>query len=225
MIGSSLLRYQDNQQYVIWDLETESLNLYHSRPWQISYGIGDLKGIKQHHVRYIWWEDLNISDEAARITRFNYEHYKANAEPAEAVLGDFEAFLLSPEYILGGHNLLGFDIYQLENWRRACGHKTDWSYKDRIIDTLCLSKAYRSNIKPSGDRLTWQYKLLDFWVSKKKASKEETPEEKKRRGGTSLGAMCREFKIDYDESRAHDAQYDTEVNHKLLNRLIWSVEI
>lgn len=210
MIGSELLRYKPDQKFLIFDKETEGLNLFSSRPWQISYAICTVKEILDIKVRHIHWPDLYVSDQAARVTRFNMASHLRIAEDPEVVLKDFEALALDPQYILAGHNILGYDIYVWETWRRLISRTTDWSYLPRILDTNCLMKAYKKGFAPSGDRLTWQYKLLDY---REKGLK------------SNLGVCAKEFKIPYDETRAHDAKYDTQINHAVLNKLIWAVEI
>lgn len=221
MIGSELLRYRlDTQRLVTWDTETESLNLFFSRPWQISYAIGTLKRIEKIVTRYIYWKDLNISAAAAAITRFDRATYDRLAEPAELVLSDFESVLYDPDYLNAGHNLIGFDIDQHKNWRRGCGKSEDWSYLPRTLDTLALSKAYRGSFTPSGNRWAWQYKLIHERMSKKKVEGEP-----KKGGGASLGAMCKEFNIEYDPFQAHGAEYDTTRTHLLLGQLIWQLDI
>lgn len=220
MIGSSLLRYLENHRLTVWDTETESLNLFYSRPWQISYSIGTLKRIERIVTRYIRWDDLQMSAGAAEVTRFNREEYLRLAEPPEVVLADFEALLLDPNTLNAGHNLLGFDIDQHKNWRRACGKAEDWSYLPRLLDTMCFSKAYRASFPIGSNRLSWQYQLLHERLSKKKVEGEP-----KKGGGVSLGAMCREFGIEYDPMQAHSADYDVSRTHLLLGKLIWAIEI
>jgi len=201
-------------------METESLNLFFSRPYQISYSIGTFKRIEKIITRYIWWPDLRMSDGAAEITRFNWEEYKRLAEPADVVLRDFETVILNPDYLSAGHNLLGFDIDQHKNWRRGCGLAPDWSYLPRLLDTMCLSKAYRLSLAPSGDRFAWQYKLLHERLSKKK-----DPNDPKKGGGVGLEAMCKQFNIEYDPMKAHSADYDVTRTQLLLGQLIWQIEI
>lgn len=213
MIGSDLLRYQDKQKYLIIDGESNGLNLHDSQPWQIAYVICTSKTIEQAVVRYPKWDGFVMSDEAARVTRFDMKDYLARAEPADDVLKDFETLLFDPEYLILGHNLIGFDAYLINTWRRLCGRKEDWSFVSRIVDTLCLSRAYRFQIVPDrNDFIGWQYKML-------------TMRSRSKGMGASLGAMAREFGIEYDERLAHDAGVDIRYNHEVFKRLIWEVEV
>ncbi len=211
MIGSDLLRYQPDQRYLIFDEETEGLHLKRSRIWQLAYAICTLKEIESIVVRHIYWKDLNVSPGAARVTRFNKQHYLSVAEPPEKVFADFDPLLNDPTMIPVYHNGLGLDVYPWDTLRAALGHPSSWEYLHRSLDTNALGKAYRKGFKPEGDRLAFQYKCLQY--REKKSLK------------TSLGALAKEFKVPYDERYAHDAGYDIRVNHGVLKELIGRVEI
>jgi len=213
MIGSELLRFQDNQKYILFDYETEGLNLFASRPWQLSYAICNSRYIEKVITRYPLFKDINVSDDAARITRFDKKKYLQIGEDPAIVLRDFEELAMDPNYLLLGHNLMGFDNYVWQTLCRLQGKSIDWSFVARVVDTLCLSRAYRHQIAPDlKDFTAWQYKML-------------TLRTKGKGFGASLGAMAREFQIPYDERLAHDATYDCNINHKVFQKLIWSVEV
>ena len=214
MIGSNLLRYQDDQKYCIFDFETSGLNLYHSLPWQLSYAICTNKTIEKTVTRYPFYKNLKVSDEAARITRFDKKHYLGVAEDPVLILKDFEDIAMDSSIKPLGHNICGFDAYIWQTMRRLQGKSTDWSFISRMIDTLALSRAYRNNITPDLTNFTaWQYKILNMPGSRKKGM------------GASLGAMAREFQIPYDEQFAHDASYDINVNFEVFKSLIWKMEV
>lgn len=213
MIGSDLLRYQDNQRYVIADFETEGLSLHHSRPWQLSYAICTNRQIESIVTKYPLYKDINVSDEAARVTRFDKKRYLEMAEDPVKILADFEAVVTDPSIFTVFHNGLGFDAYVWQTMRRLQGKPTDWTYINRMIDTLCLSRAYRHNMTPDrNDFLAWQYKML-------------TLRSRAKGFGASLGAMAREFQIPYDERFAHDSEYDLKITHQVFVKLIWSLEV
>lgn len=212
MIGSELLRYKTDQLYLIADTETEGLSLGRSRPWQISYAVCTLKEVLSIKVRHLNWPLLSVSPEAARITRFDMASHLSIAEDPAVVLGDFEPLLYDPKYIVVGHNWLGFDAYVVQTWRRLCGRQgVDWSYLPRTLDTNALSKAYQKQWKPDRENMwAWQYRCLEH---REKGLK------------SSLGAMARLFEVPYDERFAHDAAYDTRVNHGVLKGLVWGMEV
>ncbi len=214
LIGSQLLRYADNQRYLLYDIESNGLNLHTSKPWQIAYAICTNKCIESINIRHILWKDLEMSDDAARVNRFDRQKYLSLAEDPDLVLQDFEKLLMDKELCPLGHNILGFDSYVVNSWRRDMGRKEDWDFVSRSIDTLCLSRAYRHQIVPdTKDFWSWQYKMLSLRSGKKKGM------------GASLGAMAREFQIEYDERYSHEASYDCRVNHQVFQKLLWSVEV
>ena len=207
----SLLRYKKNQKYIIFDTETEGLNLRYSRPWQLSFieAVGP-KVVKSHDL-FIDFEDLSPSEGAAKVTNFSWNTYNKKKRDKLEVLNFFDKFLYDPNYLIVGHNVLGYDIYIHNVLRLACGKPSDYSYIDRVIDTNCLSKAYRSGMKTvDGSRILWQYKWLNFF---------------KRGLKTNQAAMLKEFGIEFDKSRLHDGMYDVEKNFELFNKLIYNIEI
>ncbi len=207
----SLLRYKKNQRYIVFDTETEGLNLRYSRPWQLSFieAVGP-KVVKSHDL-FIDFEDLSPSEGAAKITNFSWNTYNKKKRDKLEVLNFFDKFLYDPNYLIVGHNVLGYDIYIHNVLRLACGKPSDYSYIDRVIDTNCLSKAYRSGMKTvDGSRILWQYKWLNFF---------------KRGLKTNQAAMLKEFGIEFDKNRLHDGMYDVEKNFELFNKLIYNIEI
>ncbi len=211
MIGENLLRYKYNQKFIVADVETEGLNLATTRAWQLSYAICNYKEIESINIRHLNWPNLLVSNEAAFVTRFNMHHHLSIAEDPKDVLLDFEKILYDPQYIIVGHNWLGFDCFVLNSMRKRIGLKSDWSYLSRVIDTHALSKAFQKGWVPDKENLlSWQYKMINYREQGLKSS---------------LGYMAKKFEIDYDEKQAHDAKYDTIINFNVLKKLIKEVEI
>jgi len=207
----SLLRYKKNQKYIVFDTETEGLNLRYSRPWQLSFIEALGPKIIASHDLFIDFEDLSLSEGAAKITNFNWNTYNSKKKDKLEVCNFFDKFLYDPNYLIIGHNILGYDIYIHNVLRLACGKPSDYSYIDRVIDTNCLSKAYRKGIKTfDGSRILWQYKWLNFF---------------KRGLRTNQAAMLKEFGIEFDKNKLHDGMYDVEKNFELFNKLIYNIEI
>ena len=88
-MNESLLRFKRNQKYIIFDTETEGLNLIKSKPWQAAWIVVEGDRVIKKYDKLIHWDDLNVSPDAARITGFDKEYYKNNAEPAEKVWSEF----------------------------------------------------------------------------------------------------------------------------------------
>lgn len=209
MIGSELKRYQPNRRSVCLDAETEGLNLFASRPWQVAWLIADAKSVYEEEQHYIWFADLKVSPQAAAITRFNYAVYKDQAEDPHKILARMEERLYDTSLDIVGQNFF-YDGYIHKTLRRVCGKAPDWSWMARMYDTNCLSKAYRKGIKPDmANFLAWQYRMASIHDRTLK---------------TRLGTMCAEFKIPFDESRAHEAAYDVLKTRELYEAQKWAVE-
>lgn len=210
----NLLRFNNKQKYLLFDFETCSLNLgsLQNKPWQLSFLIAQGKNILKKQDFFLSWEDLPISDEARRITRFNEKKYRKNAVEPLFALKEFEKYLYDPEYLIVGHNILGFDVYIHGILRRLCGQAPDYSYINRCLDTNCLARSIKNKIKFDGkeDLAAWQYKLLHHRV---------------RGVRTSILQLCKDYDLDFDPKKLHDALYDITINFELFQRQLWEVHI
>jgi DNA polymerase III epsilon subunit-like protein len=192
------------KKFIAWDTESESLSLKNSRPWQNSFIIFDHSKIIEEHDDYLWWEDLNISEGARIVTKFDYTKYKTRAKDPGEMLDKFLGYLNNPEYALIGHNLIQFDVYQLKKWAGEVGREIDFGFLERTIVTLALAKAKNMGWPIDRDNfLFWQYKALNERIKAK----------------TTLSTMAKEFNIDFDPDKLHDALYDLGLNVKVFYQL------
>lgn len=211
MIGSDLLRYDKNRKYFAFDFETTGLNLYYDLPWQVSYSVFTIDRILEEHNFFIWWDNLEISQDAARVTRFDFNTYKNLALDSSMVLKSFEAYLYDPEIYPVGHNLLGYDTMIHKTWRNKLGFEPDYSYINRLYDTAILSKAYKKGWKiDRSDLQSCQYRYAEYIERGLK---------------TNLAQMGREFDIQFDPNKLHDAKEDIRLNIEVFKKLIWKIEI
>jgi DNA polymerase III alpha subunit (gram-positive type) len=204
MIKNDFLRNLPNQLYVVWDTETEGLNLVRSRPWQISYAL--FKGTQRIDLvdKFIRWDDINVSKEAADVTGFNLEKYKDLAEDPKKVFSDFGEYLFDESIINVGHNILGFDIYMDKVARRLSGASHTWAYLKNSIDTLALAKGSKGSHKPDFENfLAWQFAML-----------------KAKGRGNKLVDLAKELGVEVDEKRLHDSSYDIEINYQVFQKYI-----
>jgi hypothetical protein len=206
-----LLRFKPKQKYITWDTETESLNLVNSRPWQLSWSIAEGDKIIKNEDRFLFWNDLKMSDGAAKITRFDRQAWMNKSEDPAKVLKDFNEVLYNKDYIIIGANLFGFDIYQHNNIHRQLGLPSDYSYINRIIDVQALQKGIYLGLKSVPEnRTAWHYQMQNF----------------RQRGlKTSVKHLCSVYEIPYDESRAHDATYDNHLVFSIFRKQIFSIEV
>lgn len=214
MIGSDLTRFWPGR-FCVWDTESEGLNLAFHRPWEISYAICTLKGgIQSFHTSLIRWPDLDITEDAARITRFDRARYEAEARPAREVWDEFAPVLYDPEIRSVGHNTIGFDYAMINTWSRALGLPPDHSWAFRAYDTHCLAKGYKKGFEPDISSplafAAYQYRC-QAWIEKGLK--------------TSLGTMCGELGLEYDESRAHGAAYDCDRQWAVFRELVFKLNV
>lgn len=209
-----LLRFKRDQKYVFFDFETCNLNLgsLDNKPWQLGFIIVNGGNIVKKHDFWLHWDDLKMSDTAAKMTGWTKAKYKKLAVDPEEPLKILEEYLYNEEYINVGHNTLGFDVYIHGIYRRCLGMNPDYSYIDRSIDTVCLAKALKNDIKFKQDEdfFSWQYKLNNMMDRKSKKK---------------LIDLCNHYDIKIDEKKLHDAMYDIEQNYEVFKKMIWEVEV
>jgi len=210
-LGDNLLRFNKEQKYICFDKETESLNKFYARPYQISFVVFTQSEILEQHDHYLYWADLNVSKGAAEKTRFNPFLYKEKAVDPKPILEKFESYTNDPQYLIVGHNILGYDSMIHQVWRRYLGlPPDDYSRTLRYIDTGALAKAYQKQLKPDRTNfLAWQYRMLSMREGVK----------------WRLGLMTKEFKVPYEEERLHEALYDVLLNVEVFKKMIWAFEI
>ena len=207
----SLLRFNKKQRYIVFDTETEGLNLVTSRPWQVAWLIVEGDKIVSRNDKFIQWPDLNVSEGAVKVTGFSRKEYEKKAESPSQVWGEFSSQLYNENNLIIGHNLLGFDVYMVNVWHKLMGMQADYSYLQRVIDTNSLAKAITKQIPVDKDNfLPWQYRLINH---------------KERGLKTSQAALLKKYNINHDPNRLHDALYDIEMNFKVFRKQLFELEI
>lgn len=213
-MNENLLRFNKQQKYLFFDFETCCLNLgsLDNKPWQLGFIVIENGKIKLKKDYWILWPDLKMSDAAARMTGWTKKKYDAKASDAKAILDEFESYLYDESYINVGHNILGFDIYIHGIYRKCLGKQPDYSYINRSIDTLCLAKAIKNEIKFNKDDIffDWQYRLNNFYDRKSKKK---------------LIDLCKYYDIPIDENKLHDAMYDIEQNYEVFKKMLWEINV
>ena len=213
-MSQELLRFKPDQKYMFFDFETCGLNLgsLRNKPWQLGFIAVENQRIVEKADYWLKWDDLNVSEGAAKVTGWTQKKYDEKAvDPVEPLL-HFEKYLYDDEYLKVGHNILGFDIYMHGIICRLLKKPIDYSYLPRLIDTLCLSRAINNDIQlQKGDNfLHWQYKMLSL---------------RKSKGRNRLIDLCKQYDIKFNIKKLHDALYDIEKNYEVFKKLIWNIEI
>ena len=107
-MDSHLLRFQ-NKKNVFIDMETFNLCLsfQHNRPWQTAMlMVENDKVIDRRDIYVDWWRETNldISADAARITKFNRKKVMSKAMKSP------DAFPLMSEWLDEADNIIGHNI-------------------------------------------------------------------------------------------------------------------
>ena len=208
-----LLRFDKDKTYVLIDCETENLclNSMHNLPWQIAMIKTKGEKILDTKDYYVKWDrPINVSKEAARITKFNQKKYDSSSVMYDEIFPTVFDWLEGCDHVLG-HNLLGFDIYLIKDYYLKMG-KPYHALMNKIIDTLAVARGIKSGTpyKPDVDFLEYQYRMINF---RQKGVK------------TNLAQLGKDYSIDHDYDKLHDALVDLELNLKVWNKLKWNIEI
>lgn len=207
----SLLRFDKKQRYVVFDTETEGLNLVTSRPWQVAWLVIEGDTIIEKNDFCIHWPNLNVSEGAARVTGFSHKEWAKKSTPPNVVWAKFAHDLYNENNLIVGQNLLGFDVYMVNVWRKLMGMDGDYSYVPRIIDTKSLAMAIAKQIPYNGDDfINWQYRLLNH---------------RERGIRTSQASLLKKYSIPHDPKRLHDAMYDIEMTFKIFRKQLFDLEL
>ena len=214
MIGSDLLRYNlKSKKFLVFDTETESLNLYRAKPWEIGWVIYDGQDKIEEHQYYLKWPNLKIGEGAQKVTGIDINQIWQYGKDPKTVVDLFDTYIYNPEYLIVGANILNFDLYIHNTARRLCGYKSDYSYLSRCYDTNSLAKAYKLQHKiPENkeDFIPFQYRMSTI---RQKGLK------------TSNSVMAKEFGMVIDEKKVHQAIYDIEMTFFNFIKLVYALDI
>jgi DNA polymerase III epsilon subunit-like protein len=208
-----LLRYNKNKTLVFIDCETFNLclNFCHNIPWQIAMiKVQGDKKVDEKNYYLKWQTDLKISQDAARITRYDHKKVQKEGHDPKEVFATIKDWLDHADYIVG-HNTLGFDIYLIKEYYKYMG--CSWHHLvNKFIDTNTIARGIKYGIpyNPKESLTEYQYKI---YHTRKKGVK------------SSLTALGKENGIEHDYDKLHDAINDLDLNLKVWNKLKWQVEI
>jgi DNA polymerase III epsilon subunit-like protein len=211
--GGEDFRYNRNQRYITIDFETENLNLYErNRPWQVAAVFSTGFKIDKVESKYVMWPDLNVGKGAAIATGFDFNKVSAIGKDPKSTLEWLDAYIYNPEYKILWFNGLNFDIYIHNIWRKELGFHSDFSYVSRSIDVNTLVKAHKLGVKmkPNDNITEFQYRFTNFH---------------QRGFKTNLTQCCKDFNIPMDESKFHDATYDTEQTLRVFEAVVKAMDI
>ena len=208
-----LLRFNKNKNLVFIDCETFNLclNFCHNLPWQIAMikANGDKK-VDQKNFYLKWKTELKISQDAARITRYDHNKVQKIGQDPKEIFPTIKDWLDHADYIIG-HNIIGFDIYLIKEYYRYMN--CNWHHlMNKLIDTNLIIRGVKYGIPYSSkdNLLEYQYKI---YHTKRKNIK------------SSLITVGKENGIEHDYDKLHDAINDLDLNLKVWNKLKWQVEI
>jgi DNA polymerase III epsilon subunit-like protein len=208
-----LLRYNKDKKLVFIDCETFNLclNFCHNLPWQIAMikVQGDRK-IDEKNFYLKWQTELKISQDAARITRYDHKKVQKDGYDPKEIFPTIKDWLDHADYIIG-HNTLGFDIYMIKEYYKSMN--CNWHHLiNKFIDTNAIARGIKYNMpyNPKESLIEYQYKIYHT---------------KRKNVRSSLSVLGKENGIEHDYEKLHDAINDLDLNLKVWNKLKWQIEV
>ena len=209
---NDLLRFKFDQKFVVFDGETSNLALTSEKPWQFAWLTAKGKYVTNKSECKILWPNYSVAPEIAAMNHFDENQYLCEARDPTEVLDEFESYLYDPSYMSISMNGLGFDYAIHNNWRKALGRKTDYSWLDRHWDILAVFRAIQSGAKspPKDDFLAWQYSWINHRDRKIKAS---------------LASQLKHYNIPFNDQARHDALVDVELTFEVFKKQLFELDI
>jgi len=207
-MDNDFFKKSNGKKLVFMDLETFNVNLnfYNNRPWQVGMIRVVENKIQDRFDEMVKWDcGLKISDEAARITRFDQKKFNKLAKPESEIFPTVYEWLDDCDYIVG-HDILGFDMYLIREWCKIYDKPYDHLF-EKSVDTLAIGRGIRSEYyfkKEEEDFFDYQYRLLSY---------------RSKGIRTSLSELGKYYNINHNYETLHDAINDLELNLKVWNKL------
>ena len=213
-LEQNLLKYNlNNKKFIVFDFEVvEGLNVFYSRPHQLSWSIYNGSVYQETYNFYLKWETpFRTSKKAAEITRFSQEKIDKEGVAPFLAFELFSKFIYNTEYYIVGSNTLNYDVMIFSNSCKKLGLRCDYSFLKRCYDVNALFKAWKLNRKINNENLlSFQFSCNNFV----------------RKGlKSSVGYMSKEFGFELDETRAHEAEYDTQKEIEIFFELIKKIDL
>lgn len=212
MINDDLLRYSwRDKKFCVLDCETNMLNLFFARPFNIGIQVYQNNNLIENHDLYLKWDNYKISNEVATKTHYNKEKIEKEGIFPKDALNILKSYLDSKDYLFVGNNLLNYDCMVFKNSAAEIGININYKWLNSMYDCNAIFKGFKLGIKPNHENfLAWQFSM-NAWKQKGLKSK--------------LGYACKEFKIEYLEEQSHGAIYDCSRSYLLFMELIKKMEI
>lgn len=217
-MDAHLLRFSKTKVFTFVDLETYGLclNFINNKPWQVGIlkVVGD-NTVDSHDIIVNWPTPPKFEKETVlRIFKVTVEQLlnriKTTGIAPEKAFEILYKNLNECDHIVG-HNILGFDAYLIKEWCLLMGKP--WKhFIDKMIDTHCLLKGIKLQIpyRPPDSLLAYQYRMCNKIVKGLK---------------TRLEVAGKEFEIEHEYEKLHDAIVDLDLNRKIWNKIKHQVEI
>lgn len=209
----NLLRDNKDKRYAFLDFEgcNLCLNECHNLPWQAGLIMYKDNKIEEELDLLIKWpQGIKVSRMAAIITGYDPNEIEARGKPPEEVL-DILIDRFEKADIIAGYNLIGYDAYMLQAFCRALGRKP-YNIIPKLLDMFPIAKAVKLEIpfNKNDDFIAWQYRVFHR-IEKGVRTRPEI--------------LAKEFNIQFEATKLHDALYDLQLLVKIWDKLKYMIHL
>ncbi|MEK6880334.1 MAG: hypothetical protein AABY22_12030 [Nanoarchaeota archaeon] len=203
----------ENKKFVFFDLETNGLNLFYSRPFEIGYLIYHGKNLTKERQIYLNYPNYQIRPEIAKKVLYNKEIVEKQGIEPKLAFQELLEYILNSEYYIIFSNGLNYDCMVLKNSCDELGLNYGYDWLKRCYDINSLFKLYKLGAKIDNDNLLAQMFSANNYVRKGLKS--------------NLQYMAKEFKVGMGEEtdQFHGALFDSRVCSAIFFELIKRIDL
>ena len=207
-----LLKYTIKEKKILFfDLESNSLNLFFARPFDISFVIYHGYQKVEEKQFYVKWPGYKINEELAKKVHYNKEVIDKVGLAPKRAMEIVNEYINGKYDIISGNNLLNYDSMVLYNSCKEVGTNLGYQWLRKIYDCNSIFKGMKRNLKPDFDNfLSWQLSQNNFVQRGLKSN---------------VAYICNEFGIQYNSEELHGSIADSRLSAQIFFELIKKVEL
>lgn len=210
----NLMRYDKKSKFLYIDFESYNLCLHRdfNAPWQAGLMmVQNNQILDSRELLFNWGGKYQMRSSNPSFNHYSERIIQEKGQPPKQAFDTILDYFNQCDYIIG-HNLLKFDVFILKELYALYSSGDYRQWIPRIIDTKCLALAISLNVNKSLDESLqeFQFRFLNYF---KKGLK------------TNLTYLCKNYGIEVDETRLHDAIYDLKKNLEVFNKQKYQLDI
>jgi DNA polymerase III epsilon subunit-like protein len=214
MLGDNLLRFNlKDKKLIFWDIESNSLHLNYTRPFEISYVIYNGYDLVKERQIFVNYPNYKIRPEIAKITHYDLKKINEIVATPKQAFNEILSYLLDDNYKIVFSNGLNYDCMVLHNSCKEVGIECGYKWLHRCYDINALFKGYKLGRKVDNNNLLSYQLGCNNLIQKGLKS--------------NLQYMSKEFNIDMggETEMFHGGLFDSRVTARIFFELIKKIDL